>query len=395
MERNLLNPSPDHVTPLVLEKNIISESLAVMSSIIKDSKTANVNISTCSAEVSANNEIYFDSGKFPPLDPAKPRAAVAATRVHNTDCSQPLSQQQQQLALAKSKVKNTNVLKEAAKRLSEDQNLPSSSSPVVPMTEATFVGDHSLPSPNNENVTSISKKARFESGDGWQSQASSASQDNGNVLEATTSPWDSLGALGRAVKDEEPVNSSGTVCLPVAQPKESVVTQTFQGQFRSTVVHFLQFRHSCTYNTYIYCNAFQVVCCTCKHVSITYEPFMYLSVPLPRALERPVEVVFVPESGDIAPSRHHLVLQQYDEVTKLQQMLIKVLELDAGQSERLVLAEVANRVILRILEDKILLRHITDGQHRTVYAFAVPQPAASLTPSGLVTEGGQSTVAPM
>jgi ubiquitin C-terminal hydrolase len=30
----------------------------------------------------------------------------------------------------------------------------------------------------------------------------------------------------------------------------------------------------------------QVVCSTCKHVSVTYEPFMYLSVPLPHAMER-------------------------------------------------------------------------------------------------------------
>jgi len=32
----------------------------------------------------------------------------------------------------------------------------------------------------------------------------------------------------------------------------------------------------------------QVVCSTCKHVSVTYEPFMYLSVPLPHAMERQI-----------------------------------------------------------------------------------------------------------
>lgn len=119
---------------------------------------------------------------------------------------------------------------------------------------------------------------------------------------------------------------------------------------------------------------------------------MYLSVPLPRALERPVEVIFVPELGDIAPSRHHLVLQQFDEVSKLRQMLVKVLDLNTEQSERLILAEVANRAIFRILEDKVSLRHVTDGQHRTVYAFVVPHPpAVSLTPLGLVNECATST----
>jgi hypothetical protein len=32
----------------------------------------------------------------------------------------------------------------------------------------------------------------------------------------------------------------------------------------------------------------QVVCSSCKHVSVTYEPFMYLSVPLPHAMERQI-----------------------------------------------------------------------------------------------------------
>lgn len=106
---------------------------------------------------------------------------------------------------------------------------------------------------------------------------------------------------------------------------------------------------------------------------------MYLSVPLPRALERHLEVIFVPASVQKGPSRHQLVLQQYDDISKLRQMLVKVLELDEEQSSRLILAEVANRVIVRFLEDQLLLRNLTDGQHRSVYAFEVPPLAPSLT----------------
>lgn len=113
---------------------------------------------------------------------------------------------------------------------------------------------------------------------------------------------------------------------------------------------------------------------------------MYLSVPLPRALERQIEVVFIPASGTNSPSRHQLLLQQYDEMSKLRQMLVKILELDEEQNGQLVLAEVANRVIVRFLEDQLLLRNLTDGQHRLVYAFAVPPPSPSLTPSGLNSE---------
>lgn len=110
---------------------------------------------------------------------------------------------------------------------------------------------------------------------------------------------------------------------------------------------------------------------------------MYLSVPLPRALERQIEVVYIPASGTAGSSRHRLLLQQYDEVSKLRQMLAKCLGLEDERSGRLVLAEVANRVIVRFLEDQLLLRNLTDGQHRSVYAFAVPPPCPSLTPSAL------------
>jgi ubiquitin C-terminal hydrolase len=49
------------------------------------------------------------------------------------------------------------------------------------------------------------------------------------------------------------------------EANKSIIVDSFQGQFKSTVI-----------------------CDVCKHVSITYEPFMYLSVPLPHALERQI-----------------------------------------------------------------------------------------------------------
>lgn len=224
MERNMLNPSPDPVANIVLEKNLLSE----ISSMMKESKTANVNISTVSAESSPNNEICFDSGKFPPTDQAKPRAAVASTLVRNTDSVQVLAQSQQHL-VQKNRVKNTNMLKETAKRLSEDQNLPSSSSFPLALTELTSDAEQSLPSPNNENVSSISKKARLENGDGKEQLAG---QINDNRVTPT---WDSLGALSKVVRLEDTSRSDTVECVTTVPIKESVVTQTFQGQFRSTV----------------------------------------------------------------------------------------------------------------------------------------------------------------
>ena len=107
---------------------------------------------------------------------------------------------------------------------------------------------------------------------------------------------------------------------------------------------------------------------------------MYLSLPLPRALERVVHVMFIPASAGSRPRRHRLVLQLYDEVSKMRQLLVKMLQLEDGEISQLVLAEVANHNIARILEDQLLVRYLKD-EHRTVYAFIVPPPPPSLTPS--------------
>ena len=143
MERNLLKPCGAPV----LEKNLLSE----LSGMMKDSKTDNVNISATSTEPAANNEICFDSGKFAPSDAAKPRvaAAVASTLVRNA-ATPPKSNRN----------KMTNVLKEAAKRLSEDEMLAAGSASNY-AAEAVCNDHHSLPSPNNQSINT-SKKARID-----------------------------------------------------------------------------------------------------------------------------------------------------------------------------------------------------------------------------------------
>ncbi len=115
-----------------------------------------------------------------------------------------------------------------------------------------------------------------------------------------------------------------------------------------------------------------------------YEPFMYLSVPLPRAMERLVDVVYIPASADKTISRHQLVLHQYDDMAKVKDALVKLLDTQQEDGQ-LVLAEVVNHTISRIVEDKVLLRNVAvDG--RTLYAFAVPSPASCLTPPGVKEE---------
>lgn len=230
----MLNPSPESGVQPVLEKNFLSE----ISSMVKESKTANVNISTGSSDEPslANNEIFFDSDKFE-SDPARPRAAVASTLLRNSTTELSASCASSILS-GKGKVKNTNVLKEAAKRLSTDHP----ASPSLSSLSVVEPSDphQSLPSPNNENLSSIRKKARFEDNGIYEDEPTSSGADP-----LASSPWDSLTALQTAVsalpvKMEDERRSGGSVpCSSSTVPKDSVVTQTFQGQFRSTVRFFV------------------------------------------------------------------------------------------------------------------------------------------------------------
>lgn len=75
MERNLLNRADSSSSAGVLEKNLLTE----ISSMMKDSKTANINISSgAGVGAPANNEICFDSVKFGDLTKVRPGSAAGA-----------------------------------------------------------------------------------------------------------------------------------------------------------------------------------------------------------------------------------------------------------------------------------------------------------------------------
>lgn len=61
---------------------------------------------------------------------------------------------------------------------------------------------------------------------------------------------------------------------------DSVIVDTFHGLFKSTLV-----------------------CPECHKVSVTFDPFCYLSVPLPVSMERVMEVFFVSLDPDAKPAQ--------------------------------------------------------------------------------------------
>ncbi|XP_046829167.1 uncharacterized protein LOC124428759 isoform X1 [Vespa crabro] len=134
----------------------------------------------------------------------------------------------------------------------------------------------------------------------------------------------------------------------------SIIVDTFQGQFKSTVI-----------------------CAVCKHVSVTYEPFMYLSVPLPRAMEKQLTVTYVPAYG-ARPVRCVVSLNKQSRVGKLKEELLHTLEKDTISLSNIALAEVLENHIAKVLNDDTLLRHVNDT-NRSIYAFELTDPPDACT----------------
>ncbi|XP_033759609.1 uncharacterized protein LOC117341858 [Pecten maximus] len=126
----------------------------------------------------------------------------------------------------------------------------------------------------------------------------------------------------------------------------SIVVSTFQGMFKSTVV-----------------------CSDCSHISVTFEPFMYLSIPLPHSMERQICVWLMPVTG--SPTKYLVTLHKNDKVQTIKQQL----KAFTGDQD-LVMAEVLEGHIAKTLDDNVALRFVNDST-RLVFAYQMPSPAKS------------------
>lgn len=124
---------------------------------------------------------------------------------------------------------------------------------------------------------------------------------------------------------------------------QSVIVDTFHGQFRSSVV-----------------------CSQCSHNSVTYEPFMYLPVFLPHALERQIVITFVQNNGTF-PVCYLVNVNKFDRIHKIREALQRLLDITP---EEIILAEVFENHISRILDENQCIRRVNDAS-RSVYAFEV------------------------
>ena len=131
----------------------------------------------------------------------------------------------------------------------------------------------------------------------------------------------------------------------------TVVAHSFQGQFKNTVI-----------------------CGHCSHVSVSFEPFMYLSVPLPRALDRQIEVVVMLLDSLDAPTTHLVTLSQHDRIQHLREAITDKLDLNGRE---IVFREVTKHRISRELDDNVWLKFVNTTTRRVYCIEMLSMPLSS------------------
>jgi len=107
---------------------------------------------------------------------------------------------------------------------------------------------------------------------------------------------------------------------------DSVIVDTCHGQYKSTLT-----------------------CPTCSKKSVTFDPFMYLSLPVPSMAKRAMTVTVFSTDGSREPCSYDVSVPKFGTLSDLVQALSIACLL--GDDEILLVAEVYNNCILRYLEE--------------------------------------------
>ncbi|RZB47658.1 Ubiquitin carboxyl-terminal hydrolase 5 isoform B [Glycine soja] len=124
---------------------------------------------------------------------------------------------------------------------------------------------------------------------------------------------------------------------------DSIIVDVCQGQYKSTLV-----------------------CPVCNKVSVTFDPFMYLSLPLQPTTNRTMTVTVFACDGAALPSACTVTVPKQGRCRDLIQALSNACSLK--HNERLVLVEIRNHLIHRYFEDPLqLLSNIKDDDRLSAY----------------------------
>ncbi|XP_057506686.1 ubiquitin carboxyl-terminal hydrolase 8-like [Actinidia eriantha] len=128
---------------------------------------------------------------------------------------------------------------------------------------------------------------------------------------------------------------------------DSIIVDLCQGQYRSTLV-----------------------CPFCKKMSITFDPFMYLSLPLPSTTMRTMTLTVLNSDGTTLPTPITVTVPKYGRCKDLVQALSNACSL--RDDETLLVAEIYNNRIIRFLDNPSDLIELIRDDDRLV-AYILPK----------------------
>ncbi|KAJ6832182.1 ubiquitin carboxyl-terminal hydrolase 9-like [Iris pallida] len=127
---------------------------------------------------------------------------------------------------------------------------------------------------------------------------------------------------------------------------DSIIVDVCQGQYKSTLV-----------------------CPTCKKVSVTFDPFMYLSLPLPSTITRTMTITVLSGDGSALPMPYTITVQKNGNCKDLIEALNIACCLQSSQT--LLVAEVYENRIFRYFEHFESLSSIKDDDRLVAYRLPI------------------------
>lgn len=121
----------------------------------------------------------------------------------------------------------------------------------------------------------------------------------------------------------------------------SIIVDIFHGLFKSTLV-----------------------CPECSKVSVTFDPFCYLTLPLPMKKDRTMEVFLVRADPQCKPTQYRLIVPKMGTVSDLCSALSK---LSGVPAENMVVTDVYNHRFHKIFQTDEMLNHIMERDDLFVY----------------------------
>ncbi|KAL9251734.1 Ubiquitin carboxyl-terminal hydrolase 5-like protein [Drosera capensis] len=112
-----------------------------------------------------------------------------------------------------------------------------------------------------------------------------------------------------------------------------------------------------------------LVCPVCNKVSVTFDPFMYLSLPLQSTVTRSITVTIFSSDGSASPDVCTVTIPKPGRCRDLLQALTSASSLKPN--EKLLLAEIRNHLILRFFEDPFIsLSSVKDDDRLVAYKIS-------------------------